>query len=102
MSQLSLDDRSSQILNNANDSINMSVDAEHNENSMFSFDTKEKYEKVTDLKNMEDMNEIKAPKPESTMHKVGRFLSGILGGLFLAAGLAAATAVTILKVEPGA
>ena len=37
------------------------------------------------------------PKPESTMHKVGRYLTKILGGLLLAAGVAAAAAATVMS-----
>ena len=41
------------------------------------------------------------PKPESTMHKVGRYLTKILGGLCLVAGVAAAVAATVASCGIG-
>ena len=41
---------------------------------------------------MEQSRKPSAPKPESTAHKVGRFLTKILGGLRLVVGVAAAGA----------
>ena len=56
---------------------------------------KKDIENATSMEKMEKLGGPKPPKPESTMHKVGRFLTGILGGLLLAAGVAAAVAATV-------
>ena len=45
---------------------------------------KKDFEEKTDLRNIEQLKTDLNAKPESTLHKVGRFLSGILGGILLA------------------
>ncbi len=47
--------------------------------------TKTVQEKISEINNLEKV------EPESTGHKAGRIIAGILGGLLLAAGIAAAT-----------
>ncbi len=49
---------------------------------------KDKVEEVTNINKLQDV------KAESTGHKAGRIISGILGGLLLAAGIAAAVVAT--------
>ncbi len=87
MSQFSVQSTNSNPLNiNPNEGIK-------NDDSRMSIDseTKNKINEHTSLDKMENLGGSKPPKPESTLHKVGRFLSGIIGGLLLAAGIAAAT-----------
>ncbi len=42
------------------------------------------------LKSITDINKFEELKPETTGHKAGRIIAGVLGGLLLAAGIAAA------------
>ena len=63
-------------------------------NDILDEELKKNFAEVTDLKNMEQLKSDLNAKPESTMHKVGRFLSGILGGLLVAAGIAVAAVAT--------
>ena len=73
------------IIKNNDDSLENIIDA----------GLKQEFEKETSLEKMEELGGPKPAKPESTMHQVGRFLTGILGGLLLAAGVAAAVAATL-------
>ena len=89
MSQLSVNGRNFQTDDLSVDSMSES------DEKMFSADFKEQYDKQTAPEKFEKLGGPTAPKPESTMHKVGRYLTGILGGLLLAAGVAAAVAATV-------
>ncbi len=68
----------------ARDSL-QSVDMNRESNDILDKQTKDDVKKATDLNQMEKV------KPETTAHKAGRIIAGILGGLLLAAGIAAAT-----------
>ena len=84
-------------ISNVNTQPQISTDniIKENDDDIIPAGIKENYEKETSLEKMEQPRPPAAPKPESTMHKVGRYLTGILGGLLLAAGVAAAVAATV-------
>ena len=81
---------------NPNTEMNVSNISDDNDlESIIDAGFKKNIENETSMEKMEKLGGPKPPKPESTMHKVGRYLTGILGGLLLAAGVAAAVAATV-------
>ncbi len=61
------------------------IEKKSGDNEIINKQTRDSIKETTNIKNIEKI------VPESTGHKVGRIIAGILGGLLLAAGIAAAT-----------
>ena len=78
MSQLSVSSSNSSQINVIDNSHDADV------SGVLDNELKKDFDEKTDLKNIEQLKTDKNAKPESTLHKVGRFLSGILGGILLA------------------
>ena len=85
MSQLNVSSSNSSQINIINNSHDADVSDVLGNELKKDFDEKTDLKKIEQMKkNIEQLNTDLNAKPESTLHKVERFLSGILGGILLA------------------